>query len=227
MQLRYGRVTNEKTFEYCTKRKHGNVLLIVNGTLSDVNKRSLAHLMNEHRLLRFCTLNYQRYRLVSKSTQEKAGDRKMKRFIKVPKELSKGEALIVGLKYVDPPVIKNEDENQEKTEGDSSKKQQKKLAFKQIALLGEPPSPTYFLEQLKSAKSGKDAVDTKKMKLVKGNPVVQPEKLSQSAEQEIQTQAKTTGGEAKTETLKERRARLKREHLSKQKKRRVKKQGTA
>ena len=220
VQLRYGRVTNEKTFQYCTKRKHGNVLLIVNGTLSDVNKRSLAHLMNEHRLLRFCTLNHQRYRLVSKSIQDKAGDGKMKRFIKVPKELSKGEALIVGLKYVDPPVEKSEDENQEKNKEDSSKEQRKKLAFKQIALLGEPPSPTYFLEQLKSAKSGADAVDNLKMKVLKGNPVIQTRKSYRKVQnKKYKRKRKNPSGESRnSETPKERRARLKREHLSKQKK---------
>ena len=244
VQLRYGRVTDDKTFKYCTKRKHGNVLLIVNGTLSDVNKRNLAHLMNEHRLLRFCTLNNERYRLVGKHVgdeNKEDGDNnekkskkknKMKRLVKIPKdELTKGEALIIGLKYVNTDSNNNNNNNNNEDSEDDKKKDKsntRQLALKQISMLGEPPSPSYFLEQLKDTKNSDKIVNTLDMKLVKGEPIIQKRKSyrrnqNKKYKRKRKRGSSTTSSSNKEETPKERRARLKREHMRKQKRKDEKK----
>jgi hypothetical protein len=228
VQLRYGRVTNDKTFEYCTKRKNGNVLLIVNGTLSDTNKRNLAHLMSEHRLLRFCTLNNERYQLIGNKMEGKSGDtedkkkKKMKRLIKTPKELKKGEALIVGLKFISMDDSEN-DEGVKAHTKKSKVQKNRQLAIKSLSMLGEPPSPSYFLEQLRETKNSEEIVDTLKMKFVEGRPIIRTRKSYRKKQNTKYKRKRKKGSTARSdnsknenETPKERRARLKREHMAKQ-----------
>ena len=85
--------------------------------------------------------------------------------------------MIVGLKYVNTDS-NNNNNNNEDSEDDKKKDKSntRQLALKQISMLGEPPSPSYFLEQLKDTKNSDKIVNTLDMKLVKGEPIIQQRK---------------------------------------------------
>ena len=100
--------------------------------------------------------------------------------------------------------------NEEKAKEDSSKKQ-KEAGLQTDCNPRRTAIAITFFEQLTSTKSGEDAVDNLKMKIVKGNHSTNS-KSYRKAQNKKYNASETTGGEGrKSETPKERRARLKRD----------------
>jgi hypothetical protein len=209
VKLTYGKITNDVSFQRCVKKKNGAVVLAVNGTLSDQNKHVLASLMTRHRLLRFCTVNVRKYK-IALSGSGKGDKKKKKSFLKFEflKEnpLAKGDALIVGMKRVSA--------NAEDAAAAGKKPKNNALAYKEISVAGQPPDPNTMLTELRDT-TVFDASAYKPMKLIDGEVsiLMKATKRKSSARKKKQ---KKKDAPPEGESRKDRRARLKREHLAKQ-----------